>query len=45
MPGKREAAPRESAGLGSFADSPEAAELKGECDKLAREAMGALAAK
>ncbi|HEX4609384.1 MAG TPA: SPFH domain-containing protein [Urbifossiella sp.] len=35
----------EKTGLGSFADSPEAAELKGECDKLAKEAMGALAAK
>jgi hypothetical protein len=35
----------EKSGLGSFADSPEAAEFKTECDKLAREAMGALVAK
>jgi uncharacterized membrane protein YqiK len=35
----------EKTGLGSFAESPEAAEFKGECDKLAREAMGALAGK
>lgn len=35
----------EKAGMGSFVDSPEAAEFKGECDKLAREAMGALGSK
>jgi uncharacterized membrane protein YqiK len=35
----------EKTGLGSFAESSEATEFKGECDKLAREAMGALAAK
>ena len=35
----------EKTGLGSFAESPEAVEFKGECDKLAREAMGALAQK
>ena len=31
----------EKTGLGSFAEPPEAAEFKGECDKLAREAMSA----
>ncbi len=35
----------EKTGLGSFAESPEMAEFKGECDKLAREAMGTLATK
>ncbi|OWK36799.1 SPFH domain-containing protein [Fimbriiglobus ruber] len=35
----------EKTGVGSFADAPETAEFKGECDKLAREAMGALAGK
>ncbi len=35
----------EKTGLGTFAESPDAAEFKGECDKLAREAMGALAGK
>jgi uncharacterized membrane protein YqiK len=35
----------EKTGLGSFTDTPESAEMKGECEKLAREAMGALAQK
>jgi uncharacterized membrane protein YqiK len=35
----------EKSGMGSFADTPEALELKGECDKLAREAIGALSSK
>jgi uncharacterized membrane protein YqiK len=35
----------EKTSLGSFAESPEAAEFKSECDKLAREAVGALAGK
>jgi uncharacterized membrane protein YqiK len=35
----------EKTGIGSFAESPEASEFKAECDKLAREAMGALAPK
>jgi uncharacterized membrane protein YqiK len=35
----------EKSGLGSFAETPESAEFKGECDKLAREATAALAAK
>ena len=35
----------EKTGLGSFAESSDAVEFKAECDKLAREAMGALAAK
>jgi len=35
----------EKTGLGSFADSPEAAGFKAECDKLAREAIDALAVK
>lgn len=35
----------EKSGLGSFAESPDASEFKGECDKLAREAMGALVGK
>ncbi|VTR95618.1 Uncharacterized protein OS=Singulisphaera acidiphila (strain ATCC BAA-1392 / DSM 18658 / VKM B-2454 / MOB10) GN=Sinac_0583 PE=4 SV=1: Band_7 [Gemmata massiliana] len=35
----------EKTGLGSFGDSPEATEFRGECDKLAREAMGTLTAK
>src|SRR5262245_8250379 len=35
----------EKTGLGSFTDSPEAAEFKAECDKLAREAMGAMSGK
>ncbi len=35
----------EKTGLGSFAEPPGAAALKDECDALAREAMGALAAK
>jgi uncharacterized membrane protein YqiK len=35
----------EKTGIGSFAESSETAEFKAECDKLAREAMGALSAK
>jgi uncharacterized membrane protein YqiK len=35
----------EKSGLGSFADTPESAELKVECDKLTKEAMGTLAGK
>jgi hypothetical protein len=35
----------EKTGVVSFTESPETAELKGECDKLAREAMSELAAK
>ena len=35
----------EKTGLGTFADSPESAELKVECDKLAKEAIGALGGK
>ena len=35
----------EKTGIGSFAESPDAAEFKGECDKLAREAMVTLAGK
>ncbi|MBN9119598.1 MAG: hypothetical protein J0I06_10655 [Planctomycetes bacterium] len=35
----------EKTGIGSFAESPEAAEFKTECDKLAREATEALAGK
>jgi len=35
----------EKSGLGSFAESQDAAELKAECDQLAREAAGALVAK
>jgi regulator of protease activity HflC (stomatin/prohibitin superfamily) len=33
----------EKTGLGSFAESPDATELKAECDKLARDAAGTLA--
>ncbi len=35
----------EKTGMGSLNDSPDAIEFKGECDKLAREAMGELSAK
>jgi uncharacterized membrane protein YqiK len=35
----------EKSGLGSFADTPESAEMKSECDKLAKEAIGALGGK
>ncbi|MCI0699565.1 MAG: hypothetical protein L0241_00570 [Planctomycetia bacterium] len=35
----------EKTGIGSFAESPDAAEFKEECDKLAREAIGTLAGK
>jgi uncharacterized membrane protein YqiK len=35
----------EKTGLGTFADTPEVGELKGECEKLAREALGSLEAK
>jgi uncharacterized membrane protein YqiK len=35
----------EKTGLGAFAESPDATELKGECEKLARDALGALAGK
>ena len=35
----------EKSGFGSLTDSPEAAEFKDECEKLARDAMGALAGK
>jgi uncharacterized membrane protein YqiK len=35
----------EKTGVGSFADTPEAAEFKDECGKLARDAMGALTGK
>jgi hypothetical protein len=35
----------EKTGVGSFADSPEAAEFKEECGKLAREATATLAGK
>ncbi|MDB5312527.1 MAG: domain / Band 7 family protein [Gemmataceae bacterium] len=35
----------EKTGLGSFADSPETAEFKAECEKLARDAIGALGGK
>jgi uncharacterized membrane protein YqiK len=35
----------EKTGIGSFAESPDAAELKAECDKLAKQATAELAAK
>jgi uncharacterized membrane protein YqiK len=35
----------EKTGIGSFVDTPESAEFKSECEKLAKEAIGALGAK